>query len=48
MEGVYPVQPVIAEHELRHFIDSMDFDPEMRSFVYSFGGCTLNLTRYGD
>jgi|SRR5690242_6648587 len=48
MEGVYPVQPVIAEHELRHFIKSMDHDPEMRSFVYSFGGCTLNLTRYGN
>ncbi|KAH6612746.1 hypothetical protein C7974DRAFT_84752 [Boeremia exigua] len=48
MEGVYPVQPVIAEHEVRHYINSMDHDPEMRSFVYSFGGCTLNLTRYGD
>lgn len=47
MEGVYPVQPVIAEHELRHYIHSMDYDQEMRSFIYSFGGCTLNLTRYG-
>lgn len=48
LEGVYPVQPVIAEHELRHYIHSMDHDQEMRSFIYAFGGCTLNLTRYGD
>ncbi|KAF2134292.1 hypothetical protein P153DRAFT_363264 [Dothidotthia symphoricarpi CBS 119687] len=48
MGGVYPVQPVIAEHELRHYIQSMDTDREVRSFIYAFGGCTLNLTRYGD
>lgn len=48
LEGVYPVQPVIAEHELRQYIHAMDTDQEMRSFVYAFGGCTLNLTRYGD
>jgi hypothetical protein len=48
MEGVYPVQPVIAEHELRQYIQVMDDDQDIRSFVYAFGGCTLNLTRYGD
>jgi hypothetical protein len=48
MEGVYPVQPVIPEHELRQYIDVMDTDQEVRSFIYAFGGCTLNLTRYGD
>jgi hypothetical protein len=48
LEGVYPVQPVIAEHELRHYIQVMDSDQEIRSFVYAFGGCTLNLTRYGN
>lgn len=26
----------------------MDVEQEVRSFVYAFGGCTLNLTRYGD
>ena len=26
----------------------MDTDQDIRSFVYTFGGCTLNLTRYGD
>ncbi|KAF1920233.1 hypothetical protein BDU57DRAFT_7115 [Ampelomyces quisqualis] len=48
MEGVYPVQPVIDEHELRHYINVMDTDQEVRSFIYAFGGATLNLTRYGD
>jgi hypothetical protein len=48
MQGVYPVQPVIPEHELRQYIDIMDTDQEVRSFIYAFGGCTLNLTRYGD
>ncbi|KAL5117187.1 hypothetical protein ACEQ8H_004875 [Pleosporales sp. CAS-2024a] len=48
MSGVYPVQPVIAEHELRQYIQVMDTDQEARSFIYAFGGATLNLTRYGD
>lgn len=48
MEGVYPVQPVISENELRQYIHIMDTDQDVRSFIYSFGGCTLNLTRYGD
>ena len=51
MEHIYPVQPVIAEKELRDFIvslDSVDVDPEIKSFLYAFGGCTLNLTRYGE
>jgi hypothetical protein len=48
MEGVYPVQPVIPEHELRQYIHIMDTDQEVRSFIYAFGGATLNLTRYGD
>jgi hypothetical protein len=48
MDGVYPVQPVIAEHELRQYIHVMDTDQDVRSFIYAFGGCTLNLTRYGD
>lgn len=48
MEGVYPVQPVISEHELRQYIHVMDTDQDVRSFIYAFGGCTLNLTRYGD
>jgi len=48
VEGVYPVQPVIPEKELREYISIMDTDPDVRSFVYSFGACTLNLTRYGD
>ncbi|KAF2034611.1 hypothetical protein EK21DRAFT_97265 [Setomelanomma holmii] len=48
VEGVYPVQPVISEHELRQWISVMDTDQEVRSFIYAFGGCTLNLTRYGD
>ncbi|KAF1845887.1 uncharacterized protein K460DRAFT_281811 [Cucurbitaria berberidis CBS 394.84] len=48
MEGVYPVQPVITEHELRQYIEVMDTDQAVRSFVYAFGGCTLNLTRYGN
>lgn len=48
MEGVYPVQPVIPEAELRECIQSMDVDQEMRTFVCSFGACTLNLTRAGD
>ena len=48
MEGVYPVHPVIAEHELRHYIDFMETDQDIRSFLYAFAGCTLNLTRYGD
>lgn len=26
----------------------MDTDQEVRSFIYAFGGCTLNLTRYGE
>ncbi|KAF2710418.1 hypothetical protein K504DRAFT_466829 [Pleomassaria siparia CBS 279.74] len=48
MEGVYPVQPVITENELRQWIPHMDADQEIRSFVYAFAACTLNLTRYGD
>ncbi|EOA80672.1 uncharacterized protein SETTUDRAFT_143585 [Exserohilum turcica Et28A] len=48
VEGVYPVHPVITAYELRQYIDVMDTDPDVRSFIYSFGGCTLNLTRYGD
>lgn len=47
LEGVYPVQPVIAGHELRHYIQIMDTDQDVRSFIFAFGGCTLNLTRYG-
>lgn len=48
MEGVYPVQPVITEQELRNYIHVMDTDQDVRSFIYAFGGCTLNLTRYGN
>ncbi|KAJ4370518.1 hypothetical protein N0V83_005039 [Neocucurbitaria cava] len=48
MEGVYPVQPVITEQELRQYIHVMDINQAVRSFIYAFGGCTLNLTRYGD
>jgi hypothetical protein len=48
MQGVYPVQPVIPEFELRQYIHVMDNDQEVRSFIYAFGGATLNLTRYGD
>lgn len=48
MEGVYPVQPVITEAELREYIASMDLDQELRTFVCAFGACTLNLTRAGD
>ncbi|KAH8726277.1 hypothetical protein GQ44DRAFT_826001 [Phaeosphaeriaceae sp. PMI808] len=47
-ESVYPVQPVITELELQQYIQVMDTDQEVRSFIYSFGGCTLNLARYGD
>lgn len=42
------MQPVIAGYELRQYIEIMETDQEVRSFIYSFGGCTLNLTRYGD
>ncbi|KAF2184988.1 hypothetical protein K469DRAFT_739063 [Zopfia rhizophila CBS 207.26] len=48
MESVYPVQPVITEDELRAYIQAMESDQEIRSFIYAFGGCTLNLTRYGE
>ncbi|KAB2101094.1 hypothetical protein AG0111_0g10849 [Alternaria gaisen] len=48
VDGVYPVHPVIAEYELRQYIEVMDNDPDVRSFVFAFGACTLNLTRYGD
>ncbi|KAJ4301254.1 hypothetical protein N0V90_003345 [Kalmusia sp. IMI 367209] len=48
VEGVYPVQPVITEAEIRDYIHSMDVDQELRSFVCSFGACTLNLTRTGE
>jgi hypothetical protein len=48
VEGVYPVQPVITEQELREYISVMDNDQDVRSFVFAFGACTLNLTRYGD
>lgn len=48
VQGVYPVQPVISEQELRQYIHVMDTDQDVRSFIYAFGGCTLNLTRYGD
>lgn len=48
MEGVYPVQPVIAEYELRQYIHVMDTDQDVYSFICAFGGATLNLTRYGD
>ncbi|CAE7201971.1 hypothetical protein CFE70_008354 [Pyrenophora teres f. teres 0-1] len=47
VEGVYPVQPVITEYELRQYIEVMDTDQDIRSFIYAFGACTLNLTRYG-
>jgi hypothetical protein len=48
VEGVYPVHPVIAEHELKQYIKVMDSDRDTRSFLYAFAACTLNLTRYGD
>jgi hypothetical protein len=48
MEGVYPVQPVITELELRQYISVMDTDQDIRSFVYAFAACTLNLTRFGN
>jgi hypothetical protein len=48
MEHVYPVQPVIIESEIKACIESMNIDEEMRSFVFAFGACTLNLTRFGD
>lgn len=48
MEGVYPVQPVITEKELHDYIQTMHLDPEVRSFVFAFGACTLNLTRQGE
>ncbi|KAF2740382.1 hypothetical protein EJ04DRAFT_531029 [Polyplosphaeria fusca] len=48
MSAVYPVEPIITESELQTYIQFMDRDPEVRSFLYSFAACTLNLTRYGD
>jgi hypothetical protein len=48
VEGVYPVHPVIAEYELKQYIEVMDKDQDIRSFLYAFAACTLNLTRYGD
>ncbi|KAF2003441.1 hypothetical protein P154DRAFT_486665 [Amniculicola lignicola CBS 123094] len=48
MEAVYPVQPVIPESEIRSYIQAMDADQDARSFIYAFGGCTVNLARYGD
>ncbi|PSN65592.1 hypothetical protein BS50DRAFT_601912 [Corynespora cassiicola Philippines] len=48
MDGVYPVQPVIPEHELRSYIQQMDSDQDVRSFIFAFGAATLNLTRIGD
>ncbi|CAI6341579.1 unnamed protein product [Periconia digitata] len=47
VEGVYPVQPVIPEKELHDYIQVMHVDAEVRSFVFAFGACTLNLTRQG-
>jgi hypothetical protein len=46
--SVYPLHPVISECELREYAAVMDSDREVRSFMYAFGACTLNLTRYGD
>ncbi|KAF2266324.1 hypothetical protein CC78DRAFT_513788 [Lojkania enalia] len=48
MEMIYSFHPVITENELRKYIKAMDTDQEAKSFIYAFGGCTLNLTRYGD
>ncbi|ORY11267.1 hypothetical protein BCR34DRAFT_452466, partial [Clohesyomyces aquaticus] len=48
MTGVYPVQPVITEEELHEYIRDMDTDQDVRSFIYAFGACTLNLTRNGN
>ncbi|KAF1954003.1 hypothetical protein CC80DRAFT_506834 [Byssothecium circinans] len=48
VEGVYPVQPVITEAELRDYIHIMEADLEVQSFIFAFGACTLNLTRTGD
>ena len=47
VEGVYPVQPVITEQELRDYIHVMNVEMEVQSFVFAFGACTLNLTRQG-
>ena len=47
-EGVYPFHPVVTGQELRDYISVMESDSEVRSFVFAFGACTLNLTRYGD
>lgn len=47
VDGVYPVQPVITENELRDYIGIMEEDQEVRSFLFAFGASTLNLTRQG-
>ena len=39
---------MIPESELRVHIQAIDSNQEMRSFIYAFGACTLNLTRFGD
>lgn len=48
LEMVYPVHPVITEKELKAHIHAMETDQESLSFIYAFGGITLNLTRFGD
>jgi hypothetical protein len=47
VSGVYPFHPVITEQELRDYISIMPNDQDVRSFIFAFGACTLNLTRYG-
>jgi hypothetical protein len=47
MDKVYPVHPVITENELRTHVLAIDTDVEIRSFLYAFAACTLNLTRLG-
>lgn len=47
MDMVYPVHPVITGNDLRAFVLSLDTDSDVRSFLFSFAACTLNLTRIG-
>jgi hypothetical protein len=47
MASVYPVQPILADDEIRESIEVMDHDMEAYAYVHAFGACTLNLSYIG-
>jgi hypothetical protein len=48
VNGVYPVNPVIAAEDIQDHVGMFEIDRESTSFLYAFAAVTINLTRTRD